>query len=194
LAEDLEQIELSPEIEVQLGAKAATVAKLIKTGKANGPIVEAFKRIQATDGDDAAYEYLRVEADGFHATPYGHCLNSFTVDPCPKHLECFSGCRHLSATNLPENREHLIRLENRLQSALEAIRLRASSSLKQSRIDQMETMVALLTASHVALLRSLGELGGFAKWAAFYERFREARDALQTIGAIPAENESRSTS
>jgi hypothetical protein len=65
---------------------------------------------------------------------------------------------------------------------------------KQSRIDQMETMVALLTASHVALLRSLGELGGFAKWAAFYERFREARDALQKIGAIPAENESRSTS
>jgi hypothetical protein len=64
---------------------------------------------------------------------------------------------------------------------------------KQSRIDQMETMVALLTASHVALLRSLGELGGFAKWAAFYERFREARDALQKIGAIPAGDESRST-
>jgi hypothetical protein len=65
---------------------------------------------------------------------------------------------------------------------------------KQSRIDQMETMVALLTASHVALLRSLGELGGFAKWAAFYERFRETRDALQRIGAIPEDNESRSTS
>jgi hypothetical protein len=65
---------------------------------------------------------------------------------------------------------------------------------KQSRIDQTETMVALLTASHVALLRSLGELGGFAKWAAFYERFREARDALQKIGAIPEENESRSAS
>ncbi len=64
---------------------------------------------------------------------------------------------------------------------------------KQSRIDQMEAMVALLTASHVALLRSLGELGGFAKWAAFYERFREVRDALQKIGAIPAENKSRST-
>jgi hypothetical protein len=65
---------------------------------------------------------------------------------------------------------------------------------KQSRIDQMERTVALLTASHVAVLRSLGELGGFAKWAAFYERFGEARDALQKIGAIPAENESRSTS
>jgi hypothetical protein len=129
LAEDLDQIELSPEIEMQLGTKATTVAKMIKTGKANGSIVATFKNIQSTDGDDAAYEYLRVEADGFHATPYGHCLNSFTVDPCPKHLECFSGCRHLSATNLPENREHLIRLENRLQGALETIRSRTSPSL-----------------------------------------------------------------
>ncbi len=62
LAEDLEQIELSPEVEIQLGTKAATVAKMIKTGKANGPIVDTFKRIQSTDGDEAAYEYLRVEA------------------------------------------------------------------------------------------------------------------------------------
>jgi hypothetical protein len=129
LAEDLEQIELSPEIEMQLGTKATTVAKMIKTGKANGPIVDAFEKIQSTDGDEAAYEYLRVEADGFHATPYGHCLNSFTVDPCPKHLECFSGCRHLSATNLPENREHLVRLENRLQDALEAIGSRTSPGI-----------------------------------------------------------------
>jgi hypothetical protein len=129
LAEDLEQIELSPEVEIRLGTKAATVAKMIKTGRANGPIVDTFKKIQSTDGDEAAYEYLRVEADGFHATPYGHCLNSFTVDPCPKHLECFSGCRHLSATNLPENREHLIRLESRLQDALDTIRSRTSSSL-----------------------------------------------------------------
>jgi hypothetical protein len=129
LAEDLEQVELSPEIEIQLGTKAATVAKMIKTGKANGPIVDTFKKIQSTDGDEAAYEYLRVEADGFHATPYGHCLNSFTVDPCPKHLECFSGCRHLSATNLPENREHLIRLEGKLQDALETIKARTSPSV-----------------------------------------------------------------
>jgi len=129
LAEDLDQIDLPSEIEIQLGTKAATVAKMIKIGKANGPIVDAFKSIQATEGDEAAYEYLRVEADGFHATPYGHCLNSFTVDPCPKHLECFSGCRHLSANNLPENREQLIRLEKRLQGGLEAIRSRTSSSV-----------------------------------------------------------------
>jgi hypothetical protein len=65
---------------------------------------------------------------------------------------------------------------------------------KQSKIDQMERTVELLTASHIALLRSLGELGGFAKWAAFYARYQEARDALRETGAIPADDESRFTS
>jgi hypothetical protein len=129
LAEELEQISIPEEVELILGEKAATVAKMIKGGKASGPIVDAFVRIQAKDGDAAAYEYLRVEADGFHATPYGHCLNSFTVDPCPKHLECFANCRHLSATGLPENKANLIRLEGKFKAAIETIRTRPSMSI-----------------------------------------------------------------
>jgi hypothetical protein len=129
LAEELEQISIPEEIEVLLGEKAATVAKLIKGGKAKGPIVDAFARIQATDGDEAAYNYLRVEADGFHATPYGHCLNSFTVDPCPKHLECFANCRHLSATGLKENKVNLMRLEDKFKVAIETIKSRPSGSI-----------------------------------------------------------------
>lgn len=124
LAEDLDQIELKPEVEARLGEKSATVARLIKSGKARGPIVEAFRTIQQTQGEDAALEYLRAEADGFHATPYGHCVNSFTVDPCPKHLECFTGCRHLSATDLTENRLNLVQLEARLETAVQAIEAR----------------------------------------------------------------------
>jgi hypothetical protein len=129
LAEDLEQIEIPKDIEIMLGEKASTVARLIKGGKASGPIVDAFRRIQAAEGDAAAYEYLRAEADGFHATPYGHCLNSFTVDPCPKHLECFADCRHLSATELPEHRQNLVRLEGKFKLALETIRARPSTSV-----------------------------------------------------------------
>jgi len=121
LAEDLEQIDLKPEVEARLGEKSATVARLIKSGKARGPIVEAFRNLQQTQGEDAALEYLRAEADGFHSTPYGHCINSFTVDPCPKHLECFTGCRHLSATDLTENRNNLVQLEARLETAVQAI-------------------------------------------------------------------------
>ncbi|SEF14304.1 hypothetical protein SAMN02787142_8274 [Burkholderia sp. WP9] len=143
LAEDLDQIEIPQDIEIMLGEKASTVARLIKGGKANGPIVDAFRRIQATEGDTAAYEYLRAEADGFHATPYGHCLNSFTVDPCPKHLECFADCRHLSATDLPENRQNLIRLEGKFKFALESIKARPSTSVGwKNQLDHAEKRLA----------------------------------------------------
>ncbi|MFZ3127305.1 MAG: hypothetical protein WA136_04735 [Rhodoferax sp.] len=119
LAEEMDQIELPDEWAHILGeSKAATVAKLITAGRANGPIVREFKHIQAKEGDDAALRFLSAEADGFHATPYGTCLNSFTVDPCPKHLECFNGCRHLSATNLPEQQQNLVALHGRLKAAL----------------------------------------------------------------------------
>ena len=129
LAEELDQIEIPQEVEIMLGEKATTVAKMIKAGKASGPIVDAFRRIEANEGEDSANEFLRVEVDGFHATPYGHCLNSFTVDPCPKHLECFANCRHLSATDLPENRKNLVRLEGKFKIAIETIKARPSSSL-----------------------------------------------------------------
>jgi hypothetical protein len=129
LAEDLSRIELSPEIEERLGERSSVVLKLIKLGRAHGPIVSEFKRIQKEHGEDAALDFLRVEADGFHPTPYGNCLSSLTTDPCAKHLECFSGCRHLSATDLPENRRNLVQLERRLDVAVQTIAARESSSV-----------------------------------------------------------------
>lgn len=150
LAEELDQLELPVDVEAVLGEKASTVAKMIQSGKASGPIVDAFKRIQSSEGDTAAFEFLKIEADGFHATPYGHCLNSFTVDPCPKHLECFSGCRHLSATNLPENRRHLQTLEIKLVAAVETAEARPSKSIGRTnqiqhakvRLDGVRTLLA----------------------------------------------------
>lgn len=129
LAESLEQVEIPAEIELELGDKATTVAKLIKAGRATGPFVEKFKAIQKGQGDEAAFQFLSVEADGFHATPYGHCINSFTVDPCPKNLECFAGCGHLMATNLPSNRHHLERLEQKFEAALSTVTARPASTI-----------------------------------------------------------------
>jgi hypothetical protein len=129
LQEELEQITLADEWEVYLGPKASVVAKLIESGRANGPIVKEFLRLKKEEGDESAYGFLKAEADGFHATPYGHCLNSFTVDPCPTHLECFNGCGHLSATDLPENRKHLIILHGKLKDALEAARAKPARSI-----------------------------------------------------------------
>jgi hypothetical protein len=130
LAEDLDNISLPNEWDLMIGeSNAATVAKLITAGRANGPIVREFKRIQSLEGDAAALQFLSAEADGFHATPYGTCLNSFTVDPCPKHLECFSGCRHLSATNLPEHQDNIAKLHGRLKIALEHANARPNGSV-----------------------------------------------------------------
>lgn len=56
---------------------------------------------------------------------------------------------------------------------------------KDVRIQELERQVELLTASHVAMLRAVGELGGFAKWAKFFETFKEIRSELTMMGAMP---------
>lgn len=61
----------------------------------------------------------------------------------------------------------------------------ASLADKDIRIAELEASVQLLTASHLAMLRVVGELGGFSKWAGFYEQYREARDRLIELGAVP---------
>lgn len=61
----------------------------------------------------------------------------------------------------------------------------ASLADKDIRIAELEATVQLLTASHLAMLRAVGELGGFSKWAKFYEQYREARDKLVELGAMP---------
>lgn len=63
----------------------------------------------------------------------------------------------------------------------------AASALadRDLRIAELESQVALLTASHVAMIRAVGELGGFTKWAQFYESYRSSRDQLAQLGALP---------
>ena len=63
----------------------------------------------------------------------------------------------------------------------------AASSLadKDIRIAELEATVQLLKASHLALLRTVNEMDGFAKWTKFYEHHQATRDRLVEIGAIP---------
>jgi len=56
---------------------------------------------------------------------------------------------------------------------------------KDARIAELEAAVQLLTASHVAMLRAVGELGGFSKWAKFYENYSSIRNSLNALGALP---------
>jgi hypothetical protein len=121
LLEYLAEISLPEGVEVALGPKASATYRLILSGQVSGPIVDRFRSIQRDEGDDAAFEFLMAEADGLHSTPYGFCLNSFTVDPCPKHLECFNGCLHLARSTLPGEQDRLSKLRGRTAAAVEKI-------------------------------------------------------------------------
>jgi hypothetical protein len=65
------------------------------------------------------------------------------------------------------------------------VQVAATIADKDIKIADLESQIALLTASHLAMLKVVGELGGFAKWAAFYDRFREARQQLDRLVATP---------
>ncbi|WP_370156491.1 hypothetical protein [Ferrovibrio sp.] len=121
LAEELADMSIPGEIQDLFNDRSISALKLIRSGRAAGPIVDEFKRIQVTEGDEAAFIFLATEADGFHTTPYGHCLNSFTVDPCPKSLECYSGCRHLTATNISHHTRNLTALRDRYKKLISSI-------------------------------------------------------------------------
>jgi len=56
---------------------------------------------------------------------------------------------------------------------------------KDLRIATLESQVKLLAASHLAMIKVVGELGGFGKWAAFYEHYAAARKQLEALDALP---------
>lgn len=71
---------------------------------------------------------------------------------------------------------------SRMSGAEQSVALAA----KDARIADLEETVQLLTASHVALLRVVGELGGFNRWTKFYEDYSSVRDRLAVLGALPS--------
>lgn len=56
---------------------------------------------------------------------------------------------------------------------------------KDSEITKLKCQISLLTASHVAMIRAIGELGGFEKWAQFFDQYKSIRDELSALAALP---------
>ena len=121
LGEHLQSMDLPKAAADALGPKAQQAYSLIAKGKINGPIVAEFLRIQSLEGDDRAFAYLNAEVGALHFTPYGFCVNSFAVNPCPKHLECFNGCGHLVRSDHPSEIQTLTKLRDRLKSFVERV-------------------------------------------------------------------------
>lgn len=58
---------------------------------------------------------------------------------------------------------------------------------KDLRIAELEQQVEILTASHIAMIRAVGELGGFTQWAKFFEGYQEIRNQLNKMNAMPVQ-------
>lgn len=59
---------------------------------------------------------------------------------------------------------------------------------KDRRILELEAQVQLLTSSHLAVIRAVGEMGGFSRWAEFYAHYPAAKRLLGAEGFAFANN------
>lgn len=141
LAEELQAMSLPPEAEV-LPPKARIVAQMIQAGRGRGRVVDEFKGILRDRGAEEAYSFLAAEADGFHVTPYGFCVNGFTQEPCPKHLQCANGCNRLVSTGVDRHRENLETLERRTAIAVETIEARKVGIGRDNQLAHARTVLA----------------------------------------------------
>jgi broad specificity phosphatase PhoE len=62
--------------------------------------------------------------------------------------------------------------------------LAAQLAQKESRIAQLERQVEILCVSHIAMIRTVGELGGTSKLLKLYEGYRDVRSELQRLGLL----------
>ncbi|NLR73691.1 hypothetical protein [Leeia aquatica] len=78
-------------------------------------------------------------------------------------------------------RKHISRLTKRSKESTAA-----ELESKDRRIAELERQVDLLRASHLAMIRAVGELGGgMNKWVKFFEGYKDARDQLYQLDAMP---------
>lgn len=64
--------------------------------------------------------------------------------------------------------------------------LAAALVREKARVVALEEKIALLTASHHALILAVGEMGGIRSWVRFFEGYRSAIDGLRELGALPS--------
>jgi hypothetical protein len=145
LAERLAFIKL-PESATQIVKKDGPeelVAKMVLSGfAAMSHLGKSFKAIQAEHGDEAAFRYLVANSDGFHFTPYGCCINSFSVNPCPKHLKCFNKCRHFVPSGLKKHTVNLQELRQKLCAMRDAAASKPATTVgRKNQIAHAESLL-----------------------------------------------------
>lgn len=61
----------------------------------------------------------------------------------------------------------------------------AQLSQKDSRIAELERWVEILRISHLAMIRTVGKMGGISKLLKLYEGYRDVRSELDRLGVLP---------
>ncbi|MBI4996677.1 MAG: hypothetical protein HZC22_07215 [Rhodocyclales bacterium] len=79
-----------------------------------------------------------------------------------------------------EVRSHIGRMAKRSKE-----KVAADLASKDIRIAELERQVDILRASHLAMIRAVGELGGMRIWLRFFEDHRSIRDELHKLQAMP---------
>jgi len=63
--------------------------------------------------------------------------------------------------------------------------LAAQLAQKDSRIEELERQVEILQLSHLAMIQTVGEMGGISKLLSLYQGYREFRGELDRLGVLP---------
>ncbi|GJH18128.1 hypothetical protein CBA19CS22_16320 [Caballeronia novacaledonica] len=144
------------------GGSSEIVAKLVLGGHAEeSHIAKSFRLIQKEHGNEVAFQYLKANADGFHVTPYGFCTNSFSMNPCSKHLKCFDNCSHFAASGSEEHRVSLGSLRATIADGRTvALSKPAKTTGRKNQIAHADTLIAGIDAALAATAGSCVFPGG----------------------------------
>jgi len=103
--------------------------------------------------------------------------------------------KHASSITRSSARSDLLRCfqmqQNQYRAWQERIPKRSREQLanqlaqKDSRIAELERQIEVLRISHLAMIRTVGELGGMGKLLKLYEGYREIRSELDRMAVLP---------
>lgn len=122
VSESLAQFNIEEAILNSMPPKALELLGKIATNQIGGSISKTFRELQLDFGDEKAIEWLAAHADAMHLTPYGVCVANMVTNPCPKHLQCFTGCTHYVSDNRAESKQMLEELKQRHINTIQVIR------------------------------------------------------------------------
>lgn len=94
----------------------------IRDKRIHGALTDSYHALLSDKGTTTAEAFLTVHATALHVTPFGGCIHDFSQAPCPKHLQCWSGCSHLHLMGTPSERVNLEKQAKNLTKAISIMR------------------------------------------------------------------------